>query len=396
AADNTDITSLYASEIEWTLDETTTTANKTTISGNGESVTVSVGAEQAVGTVTVTAAVGGKSDNKAITVVSDPTYAITVDNTITGGTVTTTPSTSATKGQTVTIIIAPNNGYQLKADSVKVNGGEVTVTNNTFTMPEKNVTVTAEFEQIKYTITWNDDSNNLIDTTTVAHGETPTHAIPTKASTAEFTYTFAGWTPTIAAATANATYTAIFNSVKRRYTVTWYNDDGSVLDTDEVEYGTVPLYKGAAPTKVEDDEYTYTFAGWTTEPIAVTGAASYTAKYTPVAKEAPKAYLDLLTGFSWLRIEKANAASNDDIVLTATKEEISQETIPTLVAYIAVYSEGALQSVHKYDFVSNAVTLPAAAATGDYKIFIWTDGENGMQPVIDTITAETTGNNKLF
>ena len=208
------------------------------------------------------------------------TYTITIDSNITNGTVTTNPSGSATKGQTVTINIAPNSGYQLKADSVKVNNGEVAVTDNTFTMPEGNVTVTAEFEQIKYTITWNDVSGNLIDTTTVAYGETPTHANPTKAATAEFTYTFTGWTPTIAEATANATYTAIFNSIKRKYTITW--DIDGEKTSEELEYGATPTH--AAPTKPEDANGKYSFTGWSPAIETVTKAQTYTAQFDTIAK----------------------------------------------------------------------------------------------------------------
>ena len=47
------------------------------------------------------------------------------------------------------------------------------------------------------------------------------------------------------------------------YTVTWMNGD-EVLETDEnVEEGSLPSYNGEAPEKAEDDENTYTFAGWT-------------------------------------------------------------------------------------------------------------------------------------
>ena len=64
-----------------------------------------------------------------------------------------------------------------------------------------------------YTITWLNDDGSIIDTTTVERGVVPTHAAPTKAATAGFTYTFAGWTPEIAAAIADATYTATYTAI---------------------------------------------------------------------------------------------------------------------------------------------------------------------------------------
>ena len=47
-------------------------------------------------------------------------------------------------------------------------------------------------------------------------------------------------------------------------TVSWVNDDGTVLEfSDDVRPGSVPAYHGETPEKEADDEYTYTFSGWT-------------------------------------------------------------------------------------------------------------------------------------
>ncbi|MCR5067645.1 MAG: BspA family leucine-rich repeat surface protein [Erysipelotrichaceae bacterium] len=129
-----------------------------------------------------------------------------------------------------------------------------------------------------YTITWKNDDGSLIDTTTVAYGETPTHADPSKAATPQYTYTFSGWTPEIVPVTGEATYTATYNPTLRSYTITWKNDDGSIIDTTTVAYGTVPSH--ADPVKPADDQYTYTFTGWTPQVVAVTGEATYTATYS--------------------------------------------------------------------------------------------------------------------
>lgn len=129
-----------------------------------------------------------------------------------------------------------------------------------------------------HTITWKNDDNSVIDTTIVEDGVVPTHANPTKASTAEYDYTFAGWTPTVVAATEDATYKATYTRTKRSYTITWLNDDDSLIDTTSVEYGEIPTHADA--TKAPSGCTAYTFAGWTPSIEAVTGEATYKASYT--------------------------------------------------------------------------------------------------------------------
>ena len=64
------------------------------------------------------------------------------------------------------------------------------------------------------------------------------------------------------------------------YTVTWINDDGTELEVDQnVAYGTLPEYNSETPVKEGNDQYSYTFAGWTPEITQVTGDVTYKAVY---------------------------------------------------------------------------------------------------------------------
>ena len=80
--------------------------------------------------------------------------------------------------------------------------------------------------------------------------------------------------------------------VIRSYTVTWLNYDNSELGTTNVQYGSTPTYNGEPPTKPEDANNTYTFAGWKvgettyapSELPAVTGDVTYTAQFTAKPK----------------------------------------------------------------------------------------------------------------
>ena len=128
-----------------------------------------------------------------------------------------------------------------------------------------------------YTITWQDADGSTMDQTTVEYGATPTHADPTKESTAEYTYTFSGWDKTIAAVTGDATYKATFNATKNSYTITWLNEDGSLIEQETLEYGATPTHTD--PTKEATAEFTYTFAGWNKEITAVAGNETYTATF---------------------------------------------------------------------------------------------------------------------
>ena len=131
-----------------------------------------------------------------------------------------------------------------------------------------------------YTITWLNADSTLIDETEVAYGVVPEHADAEKAATAEYTYTFAGWTPEVVAVTGNATYKATFESTVNEYTITFQNEDGTELQSSAVAYGETPAYTGETPTKAADAQYTYTFNGWDVEIAAVTGNAIYTATYS--------------------------------------------------------------------------------------------------------------------
>ena len=138
-----------------------------------------------------------------------------------------------------------------------------------------------------YTITFYDeDGTTVLQSGNVEYGKEPEYSseTPTKASTAEYDYTFAGWTPAITAVTGEATYKATYTATKRSYTITVQvangcEDMGEVSGGGTFEYGTtVPLSATAKSgyqfVKWEEDGETSA-----TREITVTDNAIYTAQF---------------------------------------------------------------------------------------------------------------------
>lgn len=83
--------------------------------------------------------------------------------------------------------------------------------------------------------------------------------------------------------------------IEIEYTVTFKNYDGTILSTQKVLSGEVPVYEGSTPVKPSDDTYNYTFNGWLPELGPVTGNVEYVAQYTateiPVGPDLTSAYV---------------------------------------------------------------------------------------------------------
>jgi uncharacterized repeat protein (TIGR02543 family) len=216
---------------------------------------------------------------------------------------------TTSEADAVTVTYDANGGSGTMAAQTLTSGEEGTLTSNTFTRDgytfsgwntakdgtgtayadgasvtlTEDTTLYAQWKAATYTITWNNADGTTLKTDTVAYGGMPSYSgdTPIKEADAQYTYTFKGWSPEVTAVTGDATYTAMYDQTLRSYTVTWKNDDGTVLETDEnVSYGTTPEYNGETPTKSGTDQYSYAFKGWSPAVSTVTGDVTYTAEYT--------------------------------------------------------------------------------------------------------------------
>ena len=156
---------------------------------------------------------------------------------------------------------------------------DVAIENDAFTMPAKNVTLKAKWNVNKYTIKWvNWDDSEVRTDTEVAYGtELEVPADPTREADAEYTYTFAGWTPKIETVTGDATYKATYTKEANTYTLT-YDLDGGEWENDTT-YTYPKKYNEEVEVKADPTKTGYTFAGWTSAEVEVVNG-----KFTMPAK----------------------------------------------------------------------------------------------------------------
>jgi uncharacterized repeat protein (TIGR02543 family) len=110
--------------------------------------------------------------------------------------------------------------------------------------------ITATYSINEYTVTFKDYNGRVLNTQTVLYGYSaakPTNPVRTG-------YTFTGWDKSFNNITSNLTVTAKYTINK--YTVTFKNETGSVLSTQNINYG------ASAITPKSLTKSGYTFIGW--------------------------------------------------------------------------------------------------------------------------------------
>ena len=167
------------------------------------------------------------------------------------------------------------------ADTAGVNGGYPILKQESIELP-------------KYIVTFSNDDGTILQQDTLELGAMPAYRgdTPTKESTAQYTYTFTGWSPELDVVTGHASYYAQYESTLNQYEVTFYNWDGTLLQSELVNYGDMPVYTGVTPTRESDAQYTYTFTGWSPGLSMVTGHQSYYAQYEATLNQYEVTFLN--------------------------------------------------------------------------------------------------------
>ena len=153
---------------------------------------------------------------------------------------------------------------------------------------------------------------------------------PGKTQTDEFTYTFNKWvvvngsseTDLVAGATVTGDLTlkAVFTATVRRYEVVFLDYDNHPLtDQTSYAYGTPATdITPEAPTRENDAQYSYTFAGWSPAVTMVTGEATYTATYTSTALPASSSSEEPESSSS---VKPVESSSSDTPVVSSSSEK---------------------------------------------------------------------------
>ena len=315
------------------------------------------------------------------------------------------------------------------------------------------VTYYAQWSINSYTLTYNVNGGNAVSPASKsvqygsAYGTLPT---PTRASTAQYSYTFAGWytaatggtqvTANTTMGAGNTTIYAHWTATKRSYTIGYQTTYGSLNRISQsVAYGS----KGSCTLTMpaNDAQYTYTFQGWytaangggtkigsslTLETPSVTGAATYYAyvtravnRYTftfnanggstPSSSSITKAYNEAIGTLPTCSRAENNtytyafagwfdtSATSGGTQLTTTTKVTSNKTwyarwTATYKIYTVTFNgNGGTPSQSSSSFHYNEAlgTLPTVTRTG-YTFKGWSTSANG--PVNVSTTTKVTGN----
>ena len=159
----------------------------------------------------------------------------------------------------------------------------------------RDVTFTPIFTETinKYTYRFENEDGTLISSGTEEYGfEIVPPASPNKASTAQYTYTFANWSGYTygMTLTEDVTFRATYAAVVNQYTYTFLNADGNKFYSKTAYYGTEINLPSDSPFKAEQ----YLFTGWKgySSGMILTEDVTFEPQYTL------KSYNIIVEGFS--------------------------------------------------------------------------------------------------
>ena len=181
-------------------------------------------------------------------------------------------------------MIKYNNEYR-KLITVYYNNG-TNITQVSEIKNNNNTVFSKALENVSYIVTYYNYDGTIADTETVASGENATGnvSIITKPDSAQYTYSFIGWSTTENDTTVDANALAnivadkslypVYSETLRTFTVYFYNESTLLETVSNVPYGGTATYTGSTPTKTN-----YTFTGWSPSNVNITSNTSCYAQF---------------------------------------------------------------------------------------------------------------------
>lgn len=137
---------------------------------------------------------------------------------------------------------------------------------------------------------YNDTGTTLLYTQSITDGADGAYSgsTPSKSSTAQYTYSFAGWSKktggsadstALKAVVADRNVYAAFTATVRRYTVYFYNGSTLLQKVENVAYGSSATYTGDTPVSSEGSAEDYPFLGFVPDGKNITGNTSCYAQF---------------------------------------------------------------------------------------------------------------------
>ena len=137
---------------------------------------------------------------------------------------------------------------------------------------------------------YNDTGTTLLYTQSITDGADGAYSgsTPSKSSTAQYTYSFAGWSKKLGgnadstalkAVVADRNVYAAFTATIRRYTVYFYNGNTLLQKVENVAYGSSATYTGDTPVSSEGSAEDYPFLGFVPDGKNIAGNTSCYAQF---------------------------------------------------------------------------------------------------------------------
>ena len=181
-----------------------------------------------------------------------------------------------------------------------------------------------------------------------------------------------GWDPEPVEAAADTEYTAVYEAI--RYTITWRDDEGNLLETTQVNYGEIPEYE--APEKEG-----YEFVGWDPEPVEATADAEYTAVFEAIQYNIT---LTQFNGNDALESDVETATIGETVTITAPGYDIVSITVTNDTDGSTVEVTG-VNNGAAYTFEMPAADVTVEASLEAQTFNIYAENPTGFDTIVDAV-----------